>query len=282
MTCYLFILLPLTAYDKDASLSLTDMQQKELITSQGTWRYAVSNHGSKAILFIHGANSSHRIWHHQYSLSLTGYKNIFVNLLGYGGSDKPDGGYGLANWIEGLNQLLKQEQLEEICIVAHSNGVLFAKEFYRAFPHKVSRMLLLDGMLKPMIPPQSLNWMKSTLERSDYETFMADQIRHMPVQGLSEADVVILKQDARQTPKGVRMAEFDLITDDASWQELQIDCPLTIVHADSPFWTEEYIDWLGQIAPGHRLILWKDSGHFIPMQHADRLNRLIRELVEKP
>ena len=256
------------------------LEEKEWNSPQGTWQYAVSNSGQKAMLYIHGANSSRKIWKNQYKLVIPGYKNIFVDLLGYGASDKPISGYSLGNWIEGLHAILEQEGITEVCIVAHSNGVIFAKEFYRNYPGQVSHLVLLDGMLKQLLQGPMLEWMKTALERDDYETFMKNNIEHMPVQGLNEADIDLLKRDALATPKQVRAAELALVSNSNTWEALTISTPITIVHANNPFWTAEYIKDLSAIAPYHDLITWKDAGHFISLQYPERLNQLIHKVSE--
>lgn len=251
------------------------VNHQELKTAEGTWRYTVNYTGEHAILYLHGASSSKRIWKNQYALQVLGYKNIFVDLLGYGESDQPDVGYSLTTWIDGVRLILEQEGIQKVNIVAHSNGVIIAKEFYRSYPDLVSEMILLDGMLKSMIPPGMLDWMRSTLERSDYQEYMAQNVKRMPVQGLSAADVELLEQDALRMTKAVTTAEFVMVSDSMTWRELQIHCPVTIVHANNPFWNEDYLACLPTIAPGHRLLHWKDAGHFIPLQFPDRLNALI-------
>lgn len=260
--------------------NFTEMEHKELKSSQGIWRYLVNGDGDKAILFIHGASSSKQIWKNQYSLSAEGYKNLFVDLLGYGESDKPASGYSLRSWIVGIHSILEQENINEVCIVAHSNGVIFAKEYYRNYPQKVANLILLDGMLKPMIPPQMLDWMRSTLERSDYETFMASNIDNMPVEGLSKQDAELLKNDGLNTPKRVTTAELKLVSDTTTWEAIHILCPTTIVHSNNPSWNESYVKWLPTIVSNLNFIEWKDAGHFIQLQYPERLKRLILDSVK--
>ena len=255
------------------------VERRTLETDLGNWNYAISNKGAKAILFLHGANSSHHIWHKQFDLQIEGYQNIFVDLLGYGESDQPDSGYSLQNWLEGLNSILIQEGVDQVCLVAHSNGVIFAKEFYRSHPEKVQQLILLDGMLKQIISAPVLEWMRSTLERPDYKEFMAENVKRMPIQVLREKDQAILQQDALSTPKFVVTAEFNTVTAPETWQPLEIQCPTVILHANSPYWTDEYVQELETIAPGHRFIHWTDAGHFIPLQYPERLNALIAEAL---
>lgn len=85
------------------------LEQKVLHTVLGNWNYIVSHKGDRGLLFLHGANSSHRIWHQQMGLTIKGYKRIFVDLLGYGGSDKPATGYHLSVWICPQHKLLLWE-----------------------------------------------------------------------------------------------------------------------------------------------------------------------------
>lgn len=255
--------------------------KKQLQTDAGKWSYLTSHQGSKALLFIHGASSSNKIWKYQYELKITGYKNIFVDLLGYGESEKPQSGYSLENWISGLHAILEQEEVKEVVLVAHSNGVIFAKEFYRHYSDQVERLILLDGMLKLTIPEQMLGWMKSTLERSDYEEYMKQNVKMMPVAGLEKVDAELLQQDGLATPKRISKAEFELVSAKESWQDILISCPTTVLHSNNPFWTKEYIAWLDTVAPDHSFHVWKDSGHFVQLQYPERLEKLIREAMGK-
>ncbi len=278
----LLCLLPLLGHSTNLSQDSMKVDRRTLETDLGQWNYAVSQEGAKAILFLHGANSSHKIWHKQFALEVEGYKNIFVDLLGYGDSDQPDNGYSLQNWLEGLNSILVQEGVDQVCLVAHSNGVILAKEFYRRYPKKVQQLILLDGMLKQIISAPVLEWMKSTLERSDYKDFMADNVKRMPIQALAVEDQAILQQDALNTPKSVVVAEFNTVTAPETWKPLEIQCPTVIIHANSPYWTDEYVQWLKQITPEHKFLLWADAGHFIPLQYPERLNTLIVETLGNP
>ncbi len=271
----LFLTCPVVEEHRDS----LKIEHKELKMPQGTWRYLTTNEGKKAILFLHGASSSKNIWKNQYNIAIKGHKNIFVDLLGYGESDKPDAGYNLLNWIEGIRSILENEKVDKVSIVAHSNGVIFAKEFYRSYPDKISRLILLDGGLKQMISDPMLDWMKSSLERSDFETFMKNNINAMQTDGLGEQDADLLKRDALNIPKVVTAAEFEMVSDPDTWEELTIDCPVTIVHSNNPLWDEAYVEWLGNVVPYHQLIQWNDSGHFMPLQYPDRLNELITEKV---
>lgn len=175
----LLLVLPLTGYNIELNQNPIEMQKKVLKTPQGTWRYLVIHSGKNALLFIHGASSSKNIWRNQYDISLEDHKNIFVDLLGYGESDKPDSGYSLTNWIEGIHSILESEGVDKVGIVAHSNGVIFAKEYYRFYPDKISNLILLDGMLKQIMEDKMLEWMKSTLERSDYSSFMENRVKKL-------------------------------------------------------------------------------------------------------
>ncbi|NRB46208.1 MAG: alpha/beta hydrolase [Saprospiraceae bacterium] len=273
----LLCLLPLFGYTMQIGKDGMEIEKRTLQTDLGQWNYAISHEGTTAILFLHGANSSHKIWHQQFGLQVEGYKNIYVDLLGYGDSDKPKSGYSLKNWLEGLHGIIAQEEVKQVCIVAHSNGVIFAKEFYRSYPEQVQQLILLDGMLKQMISGPVLEWMKSTLERSDYKEFMANNIKRMPIQALEIRDQEILQQDALNTPKSVVVAEFNIVTAPETWEPLEINCPTIILHANSPYWTDDYVKWLHTVAPAHQFIHWTDAGHFIPLQYPERLNALIKE-----
>lgn len=268
---------------KAFSMPIEDIQgellKKEMITDNGTLRYETLGEGSQGIVFVHGASSSSEIWKYQKDSAILGHKSIYVNLLGYGSSDKPNEGYSLENWVAGIHAIVQQEALEAISIVAHSNGVIVAKEYYRKHPKYVSKMLLLDGMLKQLITPEMMGWFRTSLERSDYETFMKNNVKNMLVQGLEEEDAKILKKDGLNTPKAVTLAEFNVLSDPKTWEPIEINCPVTVVHTNNPMWNLEYIEWLHHSIPKLALKEWQDAGHFLQLQFPDRLNQLIEAFV---
>ncbi len=252
---------------------------KEFGTPAGIWRYVTLHEGDEVILFIHGAGSSRKIWKDMHLYEVTGQKLIFVDLLGYGESDKPENSLSLATWIEGLNLIVRQEKARRITVVAHSNGVILAKEFYRANEDLVSGMVLLDGMLRQMLDGQMLEWMKMTLDRSDYKSYMEQMVSGMPTTGLAEREVAIVQKDALDTPKLVTGAELEMISDKATWREIVIKCPVIIVHANNPLWSDDYNSWLFQVAPNHQLLTWRDAGHFLPLQYPEKISQLVKRVA---
>jgi len=68
--------------------------------------YDKKNDGDKALLFIHGNNSSKKFWRHQVErLWLDNYKILSIDLLGYGNSDKPEFPYSFRLWAEIIERL---------------------------------------------------------------------------------------------------------------------------------------------------------------------------------
>ena len=132
------------------------------------WKLVCQTHGSKkneTIIFIHGASSDQRIWKYLVDYSKVRYYVITIDLLGHGLSDKPSSNYDLDVWSGNLLSVINHYKLEKVNLVAHSFGVLVAKQFYYSHPEFVKSISIVDGNLKQTLGDAIYNWMKTTLER---------------------------------------------------------------------------------------------------------------------
>ncbi len=233
---------------------------------------------SPCLLFIHGANSSHRIWHHQFQdPSLGSYRLLALDLLGFGASDKPQECLELSNWILGIREIMDEEKLEQIHLVGHSNGVILAKEFYRNYPERVQSMLMVDGMMKLLLAEPMLAWMRQALEREDYEEFMLSNLNRLPETDLQAKDLALLKSDVLNTPKWVAKAQLDMITTDSSWEALSLSRPTSLLLSNNPMWSQNYQAWLASTHPHLKISEWPDARHFMMLQFPQRFAQWIRQ-----
>lgn len=99
------------------------------------------------LLLVHGMRDHARSWDWTARALRHDWRVIAVDLRGHGDSDwSPDGGYLGSYHLLDLASLIEHLGCEQATIVAHSFGGNVAARYAAAFPERVRKLVLVDGM----------------------------------------------------------------------------------------------------------------------------------------
>ncbi len=98
---------------------------------------------AEAITFLPGFTGSHRMWNPDFHALSTGYTLIFLDLLGFGESPKPDIDYTLDDHLDAIKTTLESLDIRTTHVVGHSMGCSLALAYAHRFPDRVMKMALL-------------------------------------------------------------------------------------------------------------------------------------------
>jgi pimeloyl-ACP methyl ester carboxylesterase len=100
------------------------------------------------LLLIHGGLDHSRSWDHVARALRATFHVIAPDLRGHGDSDWATGSsYSQADHVYDLTCLIKSAGFEKVAIVGHSMGGMVGLTYAGAFPDKVSRLAVLDGVI---------------------------------------------------------------------------------------------------------------------------------------
>ena len=99
------------------------------------------------LLMIHGGRDHCRNWDWTAAAFQDDWHVIAPDLRGHGDSQwSPDGSYTMAGYIYDLAQLVHQQQLAPVTIVAHSLGGNIALRYAGIYPEAVARLAVIEGL----------------------------------------------------------------------------------------------------------------------------------------
>ena len=129
--------------------ALSDAPQARYHQSQGLRLHYTDwgNASAPPLLLVHGGLDHSRSWDHVARALRTNFHVIAPDLRGHGDSEWAVGSsYSLADHVYDLTCLVKAEGLEKVAVVGHSMGGMVSLTYAGAFPEKVSRLAVLDGV----------------------------------------------------------------------------------------------------------------------------------------
>lgn len=147
------------------------------------------------ILFIHGLGSSSIVWRDIPQALSEHFHTIAVDLIGFGGSDKPDSDYTISYFAQFVKSFLRQigiKNSDKIVIVGHSLGGYIAAEYAIENREQIEKLVLIDssGMLNQPTPllEQYLNAaleanpaLRHTKLKRVFESLLAQPFRLLPI-----------------------------------------------------------------------------------------------------
>ena len=105
------------------------------------------NPGAPPLILIHGWRDHCRNWDWVAQQLSNDFHVIAPDLRGHGDSAwTNDGQYTISSYVYDLLQLIDQLQLAPVNIIAHSLGAHVATRYTGLYPHKVQRLMAIEGL----------------------------------------------------------------------------------------------------------------------------------------
>jgi pimeloyl-ACP methyl ester carboxylesterase len=99
------------------------------------------------LLLVHGGQDHCRNWDWVASQLRHDWHIIAPDLRGHGNSEwSHDGAYGMANHVYDLAQLIHQQELAPVTIIAHSLGGNIALRYTGLYPENVRKLVAIEGL----------------------------------------------------------------------------------------------------------------------------------------
>jgi pimeloyl-ACP methyl ester carboxylesterase len=96
------------------------------------------------IVLIHGFTCAIDWWDQMMPLLARRHRVVAVDLLGHGGSEKPESGYSMENQAELVSEALRRLGVRDAIVVGHSLGGIVATALSEAAPELVARIVIVD------------------------------------------------------------------------------------------------------------------------------------------
>ncbi|MBR1268622.1 alpha/beta hydrolase [Bradyrhizobium sp. AUGA SZCCT0222] len=127
----------------------SDAPQSRYFQSQGLKLHFTDwgNAQAPPLLLVHGGLDHSRSWDYLARALAADYHVVAPDLRGHGDSGWAFGSsYSLADHVYDLTGLVKAEGFDKVAIVGHSMGGMVSLTYAGAFPERVSKLVVLDGV----------------------------------------------------------------------------------------------------------------------------------------
>jgi haloalkane dehalogenase len=124
------------------------MPETQVLDSRMT--HTEAGEGGVPVVFLHGNPTSSHLWRNVIPHVSGGARCLAPDLIGMGGSGKPDSAYRFADHAEYLDAWFDALGLTDVVVVGHDWGGVLAMDLAARRPGLVRGLVLLETFLRPM------------------------------------------------------------------------------------------------------------------------------------
>ena len=263
------------------------------------------NQTAPPLLLVHGGRDHCRNWDWVAGRLRKDWHIIAPDLRGHGDSEwSADGSYSMANYIYDLAQLIHQQDLAPVTIVAHSLGGNIALRYAGIYPDKVRKLVAIEGLgpsrgvseerAEIPIHERMSNWIDAkrglsgrlprrypTIEdafkrmHEVNEHLSPEQARHLTQHGVNQNEdgTYSWKFDnyvRAWNPVDMTMGEIEHL-----WS--RISCPTKLVYGNESWAVDPRTDGRAEHFQTAEVVTYDDAGHWV---HHDRLEAFLDLLTD--
>lgn len=129
------------------------------LTVHGVRLHYVEAGSGRPVLFLHGNPTSSYLWRNVIPYVQPQARAIALDLVGMGGSGKPDIAYTFADHYRFVEGFIEALNLRDLTLVVHDWGAALGFEYARRHPDNVRGIAFMEGVLPPTFPQPSFEAM---------------------------------------------------------------------------------------------------------------------------
>ncbi|MCD6641202.1 MAG: alpha/beta fold hydrolase [Nocardioides sp.] len=253
-----------------------------------------------ALLLLHGLGCDHTTWEPVIDSLARDFTVIAPDLLGHGASDKPRADYSVGGYANGMRDLLTVLGVERATVVGHSFGGGVAMQFAYQYPERTERLVLVaSGGLGPEVTPAiraitvpGFHQLMGLLTLPGVRHLNGAVLRTLAASGcvsLRDLDEVADIYDSFADPHA-RSAIRHVVRAVVDWRGQ------VVTMSDRAYLTEAMpmcVVWGAEdlviparharnaeaLAPGARVEIIPNAGHFPHRDHPQRFVKIVRDFV---
>jgi pimeloyl-ACP methyl ester carboxylesterase len=257
--------------------------------------YAAGSRGAgEPIVLLHGFPTSGHLWNAVVPLLPTGHRVVVLDLLGFGRSDPARADVGLRAHADRLVAVLDLLGINFACIVGHDIGGGIAQSVAVRFPHRVSRLCLVNTVAFDCWPPREVKIARAMMPLTRHlppswilSAVRADLLRGYADHEKGSHDIdLYLRPFSEVDGRDALMAHLHAL-DAAETAALTprlgtVVSPTAIVWGkDDPFLDASTGERLKAAIPRSTLDVIPEGRHFTPVESAHRVADAISRLLTR-
>ena len=263
------------------------------------------NHDAPPLILLHGGMDHCRSWDWVAQRLRSRFHVVAPDLRGHGDSAwAPGSTYMIANHIYDLAQLIHQQKLAPVTIIAHSLGGNISVRYAGLFPETVARLVSIEGLgqfinverAKLAVDERVRKWIEDTRDlarrsprryptieeavarmKEANKRLTDEQANHLTAHGImqNEDGTFTWKYDPYTRP----LAPYDMSREEVETLWSRIACPTLLCWGTESWHTDPEKDGRAAKFANARVVAFEGAGHWVHHDQLDGFMTVVEEFL---
>lgn len=244
--------------------------------------------GDKTLVFIHGWGCDLNAWKYQFDYFKDQYQIVFIDLPGYGQSDKTEKEYTIDFFAQSVLRIINDLQIRNPVLIAHSMGLPVAIQVLKQLNNDSAILCNIDGVYFDF-PTDSIenqqykevlsgfaNMFKGENYKQNVEQFCQGFITETTPENVS--DYILSTMTA--TPEAIGFQSIKSLINPKYWDKQIINNQTIAIYAKVADLSPDNEDILRRQFPNLTYIEMDSVNHFLMMEKPKKVNEILKEFIE--
>jgi pimeloyl-ACP methyl ester carboxylesterase len=261
------------------------------------------NPGAPPLILLHGGRDHCRNWDWVAQDLRRDFHLIAPDLRGHGDSAySPSGDYSMGAFVYDLAQLIHQQRLAPVTIIAHSLGGAISLRYAGAFPETVAKMVVIEGVGPAPVtleqraargaPERLREWVTETRAlagrlprryasveeafgrmQAENRRLTPEQARYLTIHGISQNEDGTYSWKFDNYVRSFSPVDFTGAEMTQLWEN--ISCPILFVNGKESWASNPGMEGHLKHFKDGRVVSFEGAGHWV---HHDRLEGFLAEV----
>jgi len=284
---WLLLLIVIISCQKETTIESTPSKYSKMGNSK--IHYKEFGSGNKTLIFVHGWACDLNTWKYQFDYFKNKYHLVFIDLPGYGKSDKPEINYTIDYFAKSVKYIIDDLEIESPVLIGHSMGFPVCRQVIRKLKDNTASICNVDGVYFKF-PQDSIENIKYKNELSafakmfkgnDYKENVKKFISGFITDKTPKYAKEYILSTMTTTPKFVAYSSINNLIDEKYWKENILHNRALAVYAKTielPADNKSYLKSLFSNLTYHEM---KNVNHFLMIEKSKEFNNLLEIFIEQ-
>ena len=245
--------------------------------------------GEKTLIFIHGWGCDLNTWKYQFEYFKDNYHLVFIDLPGFGQSDKVAKDYTIDLFAQSVLKVISNLEIKNPVLVAHSMGLAVAMEALKQLNDQNAMLCNIDGVYFdfPTDSIANIQYNEGLVEFANM--FNGDNYKQNVEQFCNGFITETSPEDVRtyilstmtETPQKIGYQSMKSLINQKYWEKEIRNNQTIAVYAKTADLAPDNEDVLREQFPNLTYVEMDSVNHFLMMEKPKKVNDLLKGFIEK-
>ncbi len=250
--------------------------------------YSLGDSKHKTIIFIHGFPYDHTMWNKQISFFSSAYYCVAYDIRGIGNSKTENGQFTMEHFVDDLENLIDELELEKPVICGLSMGGYILFRAAEKFGNKIGALIFCDT--KPDADTDEGKLKRAAgIKKIDTEglsgfikPFIKNTFAESSIKRMGKEYEEIVKNSEMQNPVGIKGCLLGMATrTDVSAYLPKIKVPVLVLGGDKDSLTPPFLmESFAKKIPNATHVVIPKAGHMSPIENPVFFNQAVEKFLQ--